>query len=398
MPPDLRIGFVSIQDATDINAWSGIPAHVLQSLRKMDVHVEVYSPLSEKSKYLLAPVKALARIRRSGVTLDHYPLVLKSYARQIARAMRERPVDVIVATSSIPVAALDCAQPIIFWTDAVFHGMFEYYKGTFGGMPPAAIQRAKRQEEAALGKCAFAAYASEWAASSARQLADPEKIQVLPFGASFAIQHTRSDVEQWARQRRQQRPGGCELLFIGVDWQRKGGAIAVETARILNELGIPTTLTVVGCRPPAPLPDYVHVLGFISKATPEGRQQLQSLLREADFFIMPTLAEAAGIVFCEASAFGLPSLSYATGGVPDYVRTGVNGVCLPTGTPAVGFAHAIQEILVDADRYESLCLGAFHEYVSRLNWDSSMHKLVELCRRATGPVSLRLETLGKQSS
>ena len=71
-------------------------------------------------------------------------------------------------------------------------------------------------------------------------------------------------------------------------------------------------------------------------------------------------------MFCEASAFGLPSLSYATGGVPDYVRDGVNGACLPVGTPAEGFANAVQEMLQDADRYEALCLSAFNEYATRL--------------------------------
>jgi glycosyltransferase involved in cell wall biosynthesis len=385
MRRDLRIGFVSAGDATDLHFWSGIPAQVVQNLRRLGVHVELYSPLEHKKGHLLVPFKLLARIRKSNIPLDRFPFILKSYASQISQAIQERPVDVIVSTSSIPITLLECTQPIIFWTDAVFHAMYDYYYNEFAGMPLSAVRRGKRQEEAALNNCAFAAYSSEWAARSARQLTDPQKIQVLPFGASFEIHHTRTDVEQWARQRRQERSGRCELLFIGVDWSRKGGAIAVEAAKILNEVGISTTLTVVGCQPPGNLPDYVRVLGFISKKTPEGRDQMQSLLRNSDFFILPTLAEAAGIVFCEASAFGLPSLSYATGGVPDYVRNGVNGACLPVGTPAAGFAQAIQSNLQDADRYEALCLGAFREYETRLNWDSSVRALIDLCHRALEP-------------
>lgn len=382
MQRDLRIGFVSIHDATDIHTWSGIPAHVLASLRKMDVKVELFSPLSERSKYLLAPVKAIAKIRKTNVSLDHYPLVMKSYARQIERAMRAHPVDVIVSTSSVPITALKCPQPIIYWTDAVFHGMYDYYQGAFAGVTPGAVRRAKRQEEAALNNCSVAAYASEWAASTARKLTDPKKVSVLPFGASFDVEHNASDIAQWARRKRRERPRACELLFIGVEWQRKGGAVAMETARILNERGVPTTLTLVGGDPPGPVPQYVRALGFISKSTAEGRQKMESLLRDSDLFILPTVAEAAGIVFCEASAFGLPSLSYATGGVPDYVRDGVNGACLPVGTPAEGFANAAQEMLQDAGRYEALCLGAFNEYSTRLNWDSSVSLLVDLCRRA----------------
>ena len=382
MQRDLRIGFVSIHDATDIHTWSGIPAHVLASLRKMDVQVELFSPLSQRSKLLLAPIKAIARMRKTNVSLDHYSFVTESYARQIARAMRERPVDVIVSTSSIPIVRLKCPQPIIYWTDAVFHGMYDYYQGAFAGVTPGVIRRAKRQEEAALNNCSVAAYASEWAASTARKLTDPKKVFVLPFGASFDVEHTASDIAQWARCKRRERSGACELLFIGVEWHRKGGAVAMETARILNERGIRTTLTIVGCDPRGPVPEYVRAMGFISKSTIEGRQKMESLLRDADLFILPTLAEAAGIVFCEASAFGLPSLSYATGGVPDYVRDGVNGACLPVGTPAEGFANAAQEMLRDAGRYEALSLGAFEEYANRLNWDSSVRRLVDLCRSA----------------
>lgn len=371
-----------MQDALNITGFSGSTFQMFSHLRQQEISVEVYSPLSQWIKYLLTPQKALARLRRKTCTLEHYPLVTRSYARQIRRLIRKRPVDVIVTSSSTPVSALECAQPIIVWTDAIFHDMYEYYGGTFRNMTEAGVERAKTMEQSALAHSTYAVYGCDWAARTARQLTDPEKVRVLTFGPNISIEHTAEDVCEWARGRRRVRPQGCKLLFIGVDWSRKGGAIAVETARILNESGIPTTLTVVGSDPQEVMPDYVEVLGFVSKATPEGRSRLTSLLREADFFILPTQAEATGIVFCEASAFGLPALSYATGGVPDYVRTGVNGVCLPVGTPATGFATEIRTILQDSGRYEALCLSAFHEYKSRLNWDTSARALVELCHRA----------------
>jgi glycosyltransferase involved in cell wall biosynthesis len=383
----LRIGFVSIHDACDVEQWSGIPSHVLEAFRKLDVDVQVISPLSQRIKYLLAPAKLMARFTKSKASLDHYPLVIKSYARQITRAIRKQPVDVIVSMSSIPIAYLRCEEPIIFWTDAVFHAMFDYYTGAFQGMGSAAIARARLQEETALARCTFAAYASTWAADGAKQLTDPGKIFVLPFGASVAIEHTAQDVEAWAKRKRQVRPKSCNLLFLGVDWNRKGGAVAVESAKILNERGVPTKLTVVGCQPPDAVPDFVQVLGFVSKSTEEGRQKLKTLLWESDFLILPSVAEAAGIVFCEASAFGLPSLSYATGGVPDYVRNGVNGVCLPIGSSAADFADAVSEILRVPGMFEKLSAGAFHEYESRLNWDSSVRLLVDLCHRAFESVS-----------
>jgi glycosyltransferase involved in cell wall biosynthesis len=109
---------------------------------------------------------------------------------------------------------------------------------------------------------------------------------------------------------------------------------------------------------------------------------LEKLYKSATFFILPTRAEAAGVVFCEASAFGVPSLTFKTGGVEDYVRDGINGICLSIDSKPVNFAETIREILKDKDRYSELCHGAFNEYKSRLNWDSMAGALVNLCREA----------------
>ena len=38
----------------------------------------------------------------------------------------------------------------------------------------------------------------------------------------------------------------CKLLFIGSDWYRKGGDIAVEIAGSLNAMGLKTELTMLG--------------------------------------------------------------------------------------------------------------------------------------------------------
>ncbi len=167
-----------------------------------------------------------------------------------------------------------------------------------------------------------------------------------------------------------------ELLFVGVDWARKGGAIAVETARLLNLAGIRTTLRVAGARPEGDYPEFVEFLGFINKNTSDGLRKLDELFRRADFFILPTLAEAAGIVFAEASSFGLPILTYATGGATDCVRNGVAGFCLPPGAPPSEFARTIARIHADPAEYLNLSFGASLEYEILLNWDISVKKLI----------------------
>lgn len=72
------------------------------------------------------------------------------------------------------------------------------------------------------------------------------------------------------------KPSPCKLLFIGVDWVRKGGDTALQVVKQLNENGLETELIVVGCKPKVkePLPGTVKVIEFIDKCKPQGIEQL----------------------------------------------------------------------------------------------------------------------------
>ena len=356
----------------------------MNQLRSQGVDVELLSPLDSKIKYAVSPAKVLARLQGRTLSLSHFPLVQRAYARQIESALRKRPVDVIVSTSATPIAALTCRQPIVMWADAVFHSMQGYYGGAFSDLTRGALARGEAQEQKALHNCSIAAYASTWALNAAAQIADPSKLRLLPFGSSIPVRHSTEDIASMSRKKRASRKNACELLFVGVDWVRKGGDVAVETARLLNESGVSTVLTVVGPTEKMALPAFVKSLGFIDKSSEEGIQRLVELFRNADFFILPTKAEAAGIVFSEASSFGLPCLTYATGGVPDYVRNGVNGFCFPPGTPASEFADHIRALLSDSAEYETLSRRAFSEYEERLSWESSVKQLIQICHGCMG--------------
>ncbi len=67
------------------------------------------------------------------------------------------------------------------------------------------------------------------------------------------------------------------------------------------------------------------------------RSDVQNLLSECDFFILPTLHETLSIALLEASQASLPLIASKTGGVPEIVKHNVNGVLVEPGS--------IQELL-----------------------------------------------------
>ena len=141
--------------------------------------------------------------------------------------------------------------------------------------------------------------------------------------------------------------------------------------RHLQALGVPCRLTVVGTHPPGrvDLPG-VEFVGYLDKNRPEDRARLNTLYREAHFFLLPTRNECYGIVFCEAAAYGLPVLATRTGGVPDVVSEGENGFTLPPEDEGEGYAARIAAIWADRERYRALREGSRRMFETRLNWSA----------------------------
>ena len=375
----LRVGFAEIDDACSHSSWSGIPFSILQALRRNpDVEVELISPLKTAVRWKFAPWRLRCRLAGEKYDWRREEGSLRSFATQIETIFRKKKLDAIFSPSSIPLARLDRSIPSVFWTDALFHTMDGYYPFNWCERTRKA---ARRQEEAALDRCAFACYASHWAADAARQFTSPERVKVLPFGANFRIEHGRDEVYALIRERSQTSPRECTLLFVGVDWQRKGGRVAVEAARQLNEAGIRTRLRVVGQPPTSPVPDYVEVVGFLDKNNPENYNRLTEIYRTSDIFILPSRAECFGCVVPEAGAFGLPALVCDTGGLADTVVNGASGFSLPMEDDGTLFARKAMTIL---DSYEFFAKCAYAEFKDRMNWDTSVALLVELLKQAAG--------------
>ena len=167
------------------------------------------------------------------------------------------------------------------------------------------------------------------------------------------------------------KPDTCQLLFIGVDWQRKGGEIAFETLLQLEEMCIPTELIVLGCTPPKPfLHEHMTVIPFLNKRDERQYRELNRLFATSSFMILPTRSDCVPMVLAEANAFGLPVVTTQTGGIPSIVRQGENGFTLPLSARGPDYARVIAEVYQDDLRYAQLVKSSRAAFDERLNWDA----------------------------
>lgn len=365
----IRIGFITYTDARDKRPWSGIHYKMAQALERNVGEVIYLGPVSFRWLFAAGDRFNLLLNRLLGKRY-HYSwsiLVSSLYSIVFARKLRRSSVDVLFAPAGYTeVAYLRTKAPIIIGCDSTLHQLLGYYSG-LSRLLSISEKEVTYVERKAMQKAALICPASQWAATSIVQdyKINKARVKVIPFGANIDDIPSREVI--YAKKK----DSVCRLLFLGVDWVRKGGPLALETFQELNRLGIPTELTICGCIPPEDVKfEKLTVISFLDKNNPEDDRRLKKLFLTSDFLILPSRAECFGIVFCEASAFGLPSFTTDTGGIADAVIEGENGFRLPLSATGKDFANAIQKIFTNEEVYDALRKRSRELYEQQLNWDA----------------------------
>jgi glycosyltransferase involved in cell wall biosynthesis len=365
----VRAAYVTTYDSSDVRAWSGHGYHMAHCLELAGITVARIGPLTRRVHPLARARQLEAKILRQGYPLDRDPHVTHAYADEVERRLKSVPCDLVFSSATIPVAYLRPGPPLALWTGTTFAAMLHFYPD-YRSLTKRAVQVGRELDTRALERASVAFYASEWAARSAVEDhgADPRKVEVVPYGANMPITYSRDQVASVVLRRSCDR---CRLLFVGVDWTRKGGDRAVDIARLLNEQGLPTELHVVGSHP-AParkLPTYVHLHGFVDKSTKAGTARMRQLFESSHFLVQPVTAEAFGVVFCEAAGHGVISLASRVGGIPSAVREGVTGALFDVGSSTEEYADYVRRAMEHRREYEAMALRAFDEYERNFNWE-----------------------------
>lgn len=377
----IRIAFVSIHDAKSVHANSGTIFNISQGMLRHGVQVEFIGPLSPQVNVI-----NLSRyvINKYIFNLNDFPQrdpgFLLHYARQVERKLSVMDVDLVFGSGTLPLSYLQTDLPVVLWTDCTFANLLNYYP-KYCDLSARSIRNGHAADRAMYARCDRALFASKWAVDSAiRDYGlSPDKAFVVPRGANVPGASSSEEAQTLIESRARDR---CILLFVGVDWVRKGGAIAAETARIMNKRGIPTELRVIGCRPQRPYltTDFISYLGRISKSTLEGQKRFVKELSESHFMIMPSRAEAYGIAYLEAAAYGVPSLATRTGGTGYAVTGGVSGLLFEPEDNAEIYASEASRYFTDYALYKELACSAYADYASRSSWDTTVPKAIVIMR------------------
>ena len=218
---------------------------------------------------------------------------------------------------------------------------------------------------------------SRWLAELTRKsMAAHLPIQVIPHGVDTK---TYSPIDRILARKVLGIPQDRKVLMfssLNLSDHYKGGGLLTEVLKGLPaSLKSRTLLLMLGNRGEAMSPvDGIPVLNLGYTASDHLKAIAYSA---ADLFVLPTRAEAFGLVLLESMACGTPCVSFRVGGVPDIVRPGVTGY-LAEPESAEDMREGIVQLLQDEDLHASISRQCRDIAVNEYRLETQVERYVRL--------------------
>jgi glycosyltransferase involved in cell wall biosynthesis len=170
------------------------------------------------------------------------------------------------------------------------------------------------------------------------------------------------------------RDGPPRVLFIGREFERKGGRVLLEAWREVHARRPEAELLIAGPRqdPAAGVGLGIRYLGRLNRA------ELAECYRGASVFVLPSLFEPWGFVFIEAMGYGLPCVGADCCAMPEIIDAGTTGLLAAPGD-ARSLADAILALLGDPQRARAMGRAGHAKALEHYTWgqvaDRVLHHL-----------------------
>ena len=182
---------------------------------------------------------------------------------------------------------------------------------------------------------------------------EPRRVATILIGANVEAVASPEGLDRYAAGR---------ILFVGIEWERKGGPTLLAAFEQVAQNFPRATLTIVGCSPSTPHP-RVRTTGLISRA------EVAEYFVNASIFCLPSVVEPSAVASVEAMAFKLPVVATTVGGFPGMVKDGETGLLVPPNDPAA-LAGALRKLLANPERARVMGLSGHRHGRENYTWDA----------------------------
>lgn len=311
--------------------------------------------------------------------IDHLPPFDRNYTLQISLRTRRQvgrrrnhldAVLIHTQTAALLSWRLMDRLPIVISTDGTPTNIDELSAAYRHAVHPPFLENLKRRLIGGmLRRAAMVMPWSEWTASSL----------IEDYGVSRdRIRLIRPGVypENWLTKSDYGIDGQAKFLFVGGNFQRKGGDTLLQA---LDEMNGDWRLDVVTN---TVLPDHPRIRVF-NGITP-GDPRLAHIYGEADVFVLPTDGDTYGWAILEAMAAALPIVSTTVGAIPEIVHDGSTGFLVHPGD-AKGLRASLEKLMASASLRSEFGQESHRQFLTEHNAHANMRSVLELVKSvATG--------------
>ena len=317
-------------DPYDARTWSGSALRLAQALEQakmLDQAIGLRLPLLQDVALKVRNFSPSRHNWRLKFYLDtaYRKALTQSAAKKIAALESTSALLQIGAMYSLPRATKHRVPCFSYHDGNIMEALKSGYG--FAGVPAKRIDEAIRYEREAAQEMTAVFTFSEYLRTSFIVDFGLDQNRVFNVGGGI-------NLDEIPMPRGDKNYGSREILFVGVDFERKGGNELLSAFRIVRETLPDARLHIVG---PHHLPKRatepgITFYGNLNKSILAQRSELYRLYRESSVFVLPSRYEPFGVAPLEAMLFELPCIVTDGWALREFVIPGVNGALIEKGS------------------------------------------------------------------
>jgi glycosyltransferase involved in cell wall biosynthesis len=360
----MHINFITTQSLTSISGgWSGMNVNIFNQLNKY-FEVTYIGPINPKTNI---SEKLTSKFFRTfglkGKFFFFSPKRLSIIAEILASKMNNH-ADALFFHGSTPWINFAPTKPYFAYLDASFHTFLSVYsKPTDFNKKD--IDRILKLERVFLQNARRIFFSSKWALEETKSNyhLNGDNFTIAGLGGHMAIP-TELNLAS-----------SCSLLFISVDFVKKGGITVIETFEILKKQIPNLILNIVGQKPPESVLKKEGIVyhGFLHKNIPDEVSKLEELFSTALFLLHPTQKDMTPLVIVEAGYYGIPAIAPSMFGIPEMIEDNETGFLIDK-IESVYIANKIM-VSLQNNEYPNLRKKTREHFIHDFTWEKVGEKI-----------------------
>ena len=369
----MNINFITNQDLGETSGgWSGINSNIYRQLSK-SFNINYVGPVNPPFNFL---EKLISKLKRFLGLRSRFSFFSENRLNTIKnRVEQEKEIsDYDFYFGQTPWVNCCSKVPYGVYMDADFKTYLNIFS-TPNKFSLKDVNRIAKKEALWLQKAQHIFVGSEWAWQEmlkSYKLEDQQKV-IVHTGGNIGLPKNDSY------------KGGFNLVFISLNFEKKGGFICVDAFSKVKEKFPEVTLSIIGEKPPNNILEIEGVVyeGLLRKTNEQELNKFKNILSKAFLLIHPTKMDTMGAVLIEAGYFGCPSIAPKSFGIPELVLNNKTGYVIDLPIDYNNIAIKIEELIQEKDIYSNMRKMSWDYTRAQLTWENIGMKIESKIKETT---------------